>query len=360
MSTSKRLLWLNGFAIIVVAVYHASSYTLQAMFEWTDRYMAVEVPNYDLIGSPAYYIMMLIRLILSVAGPAFFFITGYFLGIMAKGSQGTISWDVVFSRIRVLLVPFVIWTVLRYILLRDLPRDLNDLLKPYHWIPLLIQFYLLAPFIVLWAKRNWKAMLVVIGLFGWLSSFLAYGGVFGWPALQQLDSNTPNWLVLFNFPFWVPFGVVFGLHYVEFKPRLIAYRWHLLIGAVVLAILVVVEYALVDARTGPEWLGPGFSGFGKFPYYLLSILAFMGFDRSRMPLADQVSDIGVKSLGIYLANIPSIYVTAILMYRLTPALLGLPLIYFAILAAVGLGIPLLLMEAVRRSPARRAYRSLFG
>ena len=41
MSLSKRLLWLNGIAIIAVAMHHAAAFSLQAMFEWTDRYMTV-------------------------------------------------------------------------------------------------------------------------------------------------------------------------------------------------------------------------------------------------------------------------------------------------------------------------------
>jgi hypothetical protein len=48
------------------------------------------------------------------------------------------------------------------------------------------------------------------------------------------------------------------------------------------------------------------------------------------------------------------------MYRLTPKILGYQLVYLAVLVLVGLGIPLLLMEAVRRSPARHRYRILFG
>jgi peptidoglycan/LPS O-acetylase OafA/YrhL len=151
-----------------------------------------------------------------------------------------------------------------------------------------------------------------------------------------------------------------GLYWIEFKPRLVRYRWHLLVATVVMAILVLVEYAVVDQLNGPEWLGPGFGGFTKFPYSLFLILSYLAFDKSYMPLADEVSLIGTKSLGIYLGNIPSIYVAAILMYRLTPSLLGYQLVYFVILVLVGLGVPLLLMEAVRRSPVRHRYRILFG
>ncbi len=357
---SKRLLWLNGIAIIAVAVHHAAAFSLQAMFDWTDRYMAVEVPNYDQIGSPAYYILMLIRLLLTFAGPAFFFISGYFIGIAAKGSQSTISWSLVFSRIKLLIVPFFLWTVVRYILLRDLPRSIDDILTPYHWIPLLIQFYLLAPFIVILVKRNWKLFLLSIALIGMSGSLMSWLAAFDWAPAHELESSLPNWFFLTNMPFWFPFGVVVSLNLAQFKPLLNHYRWHLLIASIVMAILVLVEYVIVDNVTGAAWLGPGFSGFTKLPYSLSLILCFLAFEKSRMPLAEEVSQIGTKSLGIYLGNIPSVYVAAVLMYRLTPWILGYQLLYLAILILVGLGIPLLLMYVVRISPVRYRYRTLFG
>jgi peptidoglycan/LPS O-acetylase OafA/YrhL len=359
MSTSKRLLWLNGVAIIAVAIHHAAAFSLQAMFDWTDRYMPVEVPNYDQIGSPAYYVLIVLRLLLTFAGPAFFFISGYFVGITSKG-QSKFSWGMVYSRIKLLIVPFIIWTIIRYILLRDLPENVGDILTPYHWIPLLIQFYLLSPIIVWLAKRNWKLMLVAIYLLGTFSSIAAYQSAFAGESSAALEASVPNWFFLFNLPFWFPFGVVMGLYLVNFKEQLFRYRRPLLAAAVIVGILILVEYTVVDWLNGPAWLGPGFSGFTKFPFSLFLILAYLAYDKSRMPVANEVAEIGTKSLGIYLGNIPFVYVTAVIMYRVTPGLLGYQLIYLAILIVVGLGGPLLLMRAVRLSPVRHQYRVLFG
>jgi hypothetical protein len=357
---SKRLLWFNGIAIIAVAIHHASAFSLQAMFVWTDRYLPVTVPNYDQLGSATYYILISLRSLLSFAGAVFFFISGYFVGITAKGNQSAVGWNMVFARIKMLLAPFVLWTVIRYILLRQLPKSIDDILTPYHWIPLLIQFYLISPFIILLAKRNWKVLLVAIALLSWSFSLLGYAAEFGSIPAKQVQASLPNWIILWNLPFWFPFGVVTGLHLIEFKPWLLRYKWHLLIAAVLMTVLVLVEYEVVDRLSGPEWLGPGFGGFTKLPYSLFVILTFLAFDKSQMPYINQISQIGTKSLGIYLGNIPSVYVTAVLMYRLTPWLLGYQLIYLMILILVGLGVPLLLMEGVRRSPVRHRYRLLFG
>jgi len=303
---------------------------------------------------------MLIRLLLTFAGPVFFLISGYFIGIVAKGGQSFVNWKFVSSRIKVLMIPFILWTIVRYGLLRQFPKSIDDILTPYHWIPLLIQWYLVAPLIVILARRNWKLLLIGIALIGMSGSIMAYLTAFGNTPAQDLDAVLPNWFFLTNLPFWFPFGVVIGLHYASLKSRLLAYRWHLLVATLVMAILVLVEYAVVDRLSGPAWLGPGFSGFSKLPYSLFLILCFLAFDKSRMPLSSEVSQIGSKSLGIYLGNIPSVYVAAVLMYRLTPALLGYPLVYLAILVLVGMGIPLILMKVVQLSPARYRYRLLFG
>jgi hypothetical protein len=353
-------LWLNGIAIIAVAIHHAAGYSLQAMFEWAHYASGATTANYDQVGSVTYYILMAPRLLLTFAGAAFFFISGYFVGILAKGSGAAISWSMVFSRIKLLFIPFVLWTIVRFVLLRQLPGSIDAILTPYHWIPLLIQFYLISPFIVRMAKWNWKLLLLAAALIGWVGSLLAYLAEFGWSPAVEIQTILPNWFFLVNLPFWFPFGVVFGIYWVQFKPNLVRYRWHLLGAAVVMTILVLVEYALVDRLTGPAWLGSGFSGFTKFPYSLLLILSFLAFEKSKLPLAEEISLIGTKSLGIYLANIPSLYVTALLMFHLAPWLLGYQLIYFVILVVAGLGIPLLLMEAVRRSPVRHRYRVLFG
>lgn len=360
MSISRRLLWLNGIAIISVAMHHAAAFALQAMFLWTDRYAAVTVPNFDQLGTFSYYVLMVFRLLLSFAGAAFFFISGYFIGIIAKGSRSSVGWGMISSRIKLLLIPFIIWTIVRYVLLRQFPKSLDDLLTPYHWIPLLIQFYLLAPFIIKAVKWNWKVVLIVAAIIGWSGAVLNYLDTFGITHAQNLQAMLPNWFFLTNLPFWFPFGVVIGIHWLTFKPWLIRYRRYLLAGLIAATILVLVEYVVVDQLSGPQWLGSGFGGFSKFPFSLLFILTFLAYDNARMPMSEEITLIGTKSLGIYLGNIPSVYVAATLMYHLTPWLLGYQLIYWAILVAVGIGVPLLLMELVRRSPVRHRYRVLFG
>jgi hypothetical protein len=89
-------------------------------------------------------------------------------------------------------------------------------------------------------------------------------------------------------------------------------------------------------------------------------LCFLAFDTISIPFQKQLSNIGGKSLGIYLANIPVVYATAVLLYRFAPWTLGYQVIYQLILITFGLGVPLLMMRLIRQSPARRYYRYVFG
>ncbi|MGH2536978.1 MAG: acyltransferase family protein [Candidatus Promineifilaceae bacterium] len=358
---AKRLLLLNGIAIAGIVLHHAAAYALQAMFEWTDRYLPVAVPNYDQLGSLPYYGLMVVRLLMTAAVPAFFFVSGYFVAFMARGGRSRVTLNMVTPRIKVLLIPFLIWTALRYVLLRRLPTSLDDILNPYHFIPLLIQFYLLAPLMVDLARRDWKLLLAPAALFQLVGPVIrVLSALLTGAPLQEELLDLPRWLFLVGHPFWFPFGIVAGLYLSEARSWLARQRKALLAAVILLGGLVLAEYWLVDAANGQEWLGPGFSGIAHHLFSFALILYVLALEPAAVPLSRHFSQLGTQTLGIYLMNIPAVYVAAVLMYRLTPALLGYQLVYFALLVLVGLGVPLLLMRAVRRSPARVGYRYLFG
>jgi surface polysaccharide O-acyltransferase-like enzyme len=359
---TRKLLLLNGLAILGIVLHHASAYTLQAMFEWTDRYMPVSVPNYDQLGSPAYFLLMTIRLLAIWSVPAFLFISGYYAGFMTKGNDGPLKWNSMLPRVKVLLYPFIVWTAIRFILLRSFPTSLDQVLNPYHFVPLLIQFYLLAPWITRLAKRNWKLLLAGAALIHLVNLGIGYltNIGFSFPGQDVYLALTPRWFFLTGQPFWFPFGIVFGIHFYNRGRQLARLKWPLLATVILLSLFILAEYSYLDYLNGEEWLGPVFNGLAAIPYSLAVILCFLAFNDVSLPLSSELTQVGAKSLGIYLGNIPCVYVVAVLMYHFTPWLLGYHLIYYSILAVAGLGGPLLLMELVRRSPVRVQYRILFG
>lgn len=357
----RRLLFLNGLAAFSIATYHASAFGFSALFEWTDRYLPVTVPNYDQIGSPAYYALLFIRHLDGFAIPAFIFVSGFFLAFMARGNEKRLSWKLVFSRVKAFVPPFVLWTFFRFVILKDLPDSINEVFSPYYYIVLITQFYLLSPFLISFGKISWKWLLLAGAILEISSDglFLLNDLGISSPLLDQIRILLPLWA----FPrriFWFVLGIAAGLNLTSFFGWIERNRKTLAIVSVILLALSLLEYQFFANLVGEQWLGPSFRGPASRIYGLTSILALMSFDFKGAPLYEQISWLGDRSFGIYMANIPSIYPIAIIMHHYFPWMLGNQLVYQLVLITAGLGIPLLLMGLMRASPARGYYKYVFG
>lgn len=358
----KRLLLLNGICVIILAVHHATGYGFSAMFEWTNRYQPVTVPNYDQVGSFAFYTMVLIQQLDYFALPGFMFISGFFVSIVSGGREAKLRWDVVRSRVINLLIPFLIWTVVFFIVfVRRLPLNLDEIFDRYYYIPLLIQYYLLAPFIVRFAQKRPILLLVVAAALE-LSRFSVYYLVklgIAFPGQEIIVSLTPRWLFPMLF-FSFAFGLVAGFHRKSLGIWLPRLKWPLLATVVLVGTLTMVEYLTLTRLTGQQWLGPYFGGFTRQVYAMLFILCFLAFGVDATPLSKELTDLGGKSLGVYLVHNRLMFIAAVLMYELTPRVLQYQFFYQLVLIIVALVGSVLLMELVKRSPAKPLYRYLFG
>jgi fucose 4-O-acetylase-like acetyltransferase len=359
---TRRLLILNGLAALMIPLHHAAAYGLQAMFLWTDRYQPVAVPNYDQLGSFAYYALMISRELHSFAVPAFMFVSGFFVAFMGKRSGPAPGWKMGLPRIKALLPPLILWTIFRFVLIRQRPDSIDQVLGTYWFIVLLIQFYLIAPWLITLARTRWRLLLAASAVIQLLVQGLRYPYFLGLevPGLELMLSLTPRWFfpfLLFNFSL----GLVAGMHLQSFERWLAQARWPLLATLIISVPLMVVEYELADRYVGDTWIGSNFTGLADNLYSVSLSLTFLAFGQVQLPFSKQLSDLGTKSLGIYMANIPAIYVTAVLLYELAPWVLGNQLFYQAALIAAGLGGPLMMMEIMRRSTMmRRQYRFVFG
>ena len=358
---TKRLLLLNGLAALMVAVHHAAAYGFSAMFLWTDRYLPVEVPNYDQIGNFAYFATLTIRQVTSFAIPAFLFVSGYFVAFAAKGSSTKIGWEAIFNRIKKLIVPFIFWTAIVFILLQRFTPTLEEILLMYYYIPLICQYYLLSPFLIPLAKNRPRLLLILSAVvqlgFQAFRHLDALGVSF--PGLNLLIDLSPSWFFPGHLFFFV-LGLVAGLHLQGFIAWLGRAKWFLLAATLLLVPLSLLEYQVIANQTGKEWLGPAFATYARTFFSVTMVLTFLAFDKVKIPFSPQLTRLGERSLGIYLVNTPAIYVAARLMYQFTPWILGSQLLYQGILILVGLGIPLVLMNLVARPPAIKVYRYVFG
>ena len=324
---ARRLLLLIGLATFCLPLFHSAAYGFQAMFSWTNRYQPVSVPNYDQVGTLSYYALVLIRQLSAFAIPAFLFVAGYYAAFTLGRGQRASGWRPLLARVRSLLWPFLIWTIVALALLWK-PPTVDEALSIYYFIPLVAQYYLLSLFMVRFAEDRWKALLIVTGLIQLLTRGLRYMEVLGMLPLDMefLVTLTPIWL----FPgriFYFTLGLVASMHLGKFRAWLGRTKWFLLVAVIVVASLTFVEYELVETLSRRAWLGATFSGVSRDMYAILFIMCFMAFEGVGVPFSKQLDQLGSKSMGIFLINTPVIYVLASLMYHKLPWILGQQMLY---------------------------------
>ena len=360
---TRKLLVLNGFAVLGVAIHHAAAYGLQALFDWAHAYRDVVSPNYDMMGSPEYWYLMGARLLVgSYAIPAFLIVSGFFAAF-ASGKDGSMPWKAVWSRVQKFIWPFIIWTVLFIVMRQMRPQQITFgfLMRTYYYIPLIIQLYILSPIIGPFVKKNWVAALVITAVIQLTIQGFGYLLLLGVDSdlLRTLNDLTPRFIFTSRI-FYFTLGMAMGYHRKLFGNWIRERRFWLLGALATFGVLTVVEYQMVDNFIGDRWLGPNFIGVFRTFYATTFSLTFLGFEKFKWPYEKQLNQLGTMSLGIYLANTPVIYVVSSVIFHFTPWLLGIQLIYQPVLIITGTLIPVLLMNIVSKSPARRYYQVVFG
>ena len=351
----NRLLILNGIAIINVILFHATGFAFTAMFSWAHRYRPVASPNYDAIGSVSYYALR-----------------GLEQYVMAGRRQGGVAVaGPALARVRALAVPYLLWSTVFlaalalegrvYRVERYVWAFLTGATHPnYYYVPLLMQLYLLAPIVVRLARRQWRALLAATALLQlavYLLQYLVVSGGDHWLA-TSVGPLFPKWLFAAHL-FWFTLGVVVGFEQQAFKAFVQRWRWPLAGAAAALFVAGFVEWEWLLHLAGTPWTESRATLIDGL-YAGAVILAFLGFAGTPVPLSSTLVDLGTKSFGIYLVHGIAMEYTARGAYHLTPWLLGQTPLFTALVVAVGLAAPLVLMALVKRSPARSAYPYIFG
>ena len=375
----KRLLLLNGLSIVGVVCSHAAQWAWIAMFWWIDRYRSVSVPNYDFLGTFPYYVVVTLQKLGVFAVPAFLFATGFFVAYAGRGKRG-MSWQVAGARLKNLLIPYAIWSVV--ILIGDYLKGevytpleyvrrllFGDAVSAYFYVFVLCQLYLLAPLLTPLAKDNAKRLLVgsaalllgVIGIFYW-KLYVELTGIDN-SAADLAVSLVPSRLFV-RWLFFFALGMVSGFHLEALKRWLTRAKWILLIVAVLSFPLAVIETEWIFQTTGMDWRGGIFTFTGSL-YVLSSILAFLSFERidfwfSRFSFSKGVYNLGRASFGIYLLHTSVLELSARAIQKFVPQILAYPVVFQIVLVILAVAGPLALMAVVTRSTIRVHYRHLFG
>lgn len=367
----NRLLLLNGVAVVNVILFHATGFGFWALFFAVHRYRPVTSPNFDQIGSTAYYVLRLTEQYIAFTIPAFLFVSGFFVSVLAGRSRSGITREVVMARIRALAVPYLLWSTLIltalalegriYPLARYVRMILTGSVNPtYYYVPLLMQLYLLAPAIVWSARRNWRTLLAVTAVLQIGVYVLQYPVLLEMDLglLSQLGRALPKWLFIVHL-FWFTLGVVIGLQQQALKPVIHRFRWHLVAAAVGLFVVGCVEWEWILVRSGSPWVENRVTLVDGL-YAGSVILAFIGFQGVGMPFSAVLMDLAGKSFGIYLIHGVVMDYTARSVYHFAPWVLGRQPLFLTIVMVMGLGVPLALMALVKRSRARGLYPYFFG
>ncbi|WP_272897795.1 acyltransferase family protein [Bellilinea caldifistulae] len=352
-------------AAFCVILFHSAGWVMTSMFSWSNRY-PISIPIEALASSPSFYFLRAVEQVVVFSIPAFIFVSGYFAAFLAGRHTSKFNFKQTFTRIRGLLIPYLIWSI--FFLGLGLVegksfspgRILTNLLigsttPAYYYVPLIIQLYLIAPLLIFAARKNWKVLLIVTGLiqvFIHLPVTLSLWGFQG--ELIQSLPQIPKWIFITRV-FWFSAGIVAGLHLSKFKPSL--QRMNTVFGLASIFFLIAgfIEW---EVFKGPlqsrETIIDGF-------YQIAILLFFLSLgDQIKLPFNKTFNFLSAKSFGIYLAHVPVMEIFARGIYLFTPWILPNHLLFFALIFIAGLGIPLLGMQIIFSTKLRPIYGYLFG
>ncbi|MCL5999495.1 MAG: acyltransferase [Chloroflexi bacterium] len=368
---TKRLFTMNGLAILAVVCNHAAGWGYTAMFWWTNRYRSVSVPNYDQLGSFAYYVLLVVKRLTLFSVPAFLFVSGFLITYAVMGNPPVLKWKTVRVRLGTFLTPYLIWSLT--IFAADFVQGahyspteyltwllIGKAVDAYFFVPLLCQFFLLAPMLVPLAKYHWRLLLIAAALVQLATISLQYLHTFGvnGSALDSLLLLTSGWLFLRWASFFV-LGLVIGFHLDACKQWLTRMKRVLLASLIVLIVLALLEPQLINMLTGEDWSG-SLLPITTNLYAVTFILTYLAFDTITVTFSNVLSIFGSKTFGIYLLHPTLLELTARLVYHIAPWMLEYQFLFQLVLVICGLGVPILFMTAIAKSPTRRYYRYLFG
>jgi membrane-bound acyltransferase YfiQ involved in biofilm formation len=211
------------------------------------------------------------------------------------------------------------------------------------------------------AKAQPRRLIAVAALIQLAAFIVQYLTIFsaGQLNLSAISWTIDSWL-FFPWTIYFALGLVFGFHLDRIRPVLRRIRWYLLGAMVLLAIPASIEAEAIYWSTGYDDRFVPFT-ISTILYSLVFIMVFLILEEVRIPFAAKVQQVGSKSYGIYLTHIKVMEFVARVLRQVTPWLLAYQVLLFSpIILVLGLGIPIVFMNLVSKSPARRYYHYLFG
>jgi peptidoglycan/LPS O-acetylase OafA/YrhL len=340
---------LSGLAMVLIVLNHAVQFGVE--YSVQAGYAPGQIERYVLTFLQAFGVL---------AVPIFLFISGSFITYAARGSQSTLSVRFIWNSVRHVLWPYVIWSLIFYVLIfftRDMRFGPLGYVKnllvgyPYHFIPLLVLYYIAAPFLVLLSKRFAWLLLVGIGLYQIFLILVRDGGQLGFalPAWTQWLTPPVVFNTMADWAIYFPMGLVFALKAKEIRPFLQKWRW-LFTG------LVVVSF-VVGLLSYFGWLNAAWARY-LTPFFFMFLMPVI--NRNSIPQVRHWERVGKKSYGVYLTHFIVLELILFAIAALVPAFFNLTIVLYPLLLGLGLMIPLWVMEWAQKGPTRKVYKYIFG
>jgi peptidoglycan/LPS O-acetylase OafA/YrhL len=267
------------------------------------------------------------------------------------------------SSLERILWPYLIWSLIFYTLMyaataatEPLTRYIKDLVVgyPYHFVPLLVFWYVATPALV-WIGRR-RGALLLLAIVAWQAWLL----VVRFPEMFGLTGKLPQWAAttlppvlattMSEWGVYFPIGLVLSLHSAALKPAL--ERWRLVS---IVAVAVLFGLGLLNAF-----------GFVDAPWARLAaplplMFVLPTIDRTSIPWLDAFERLGRRSYGIYLVHFVVVSGLAVVAGKYFLPLGAQPFLVFPAFLIAALGVSLFLMDVMARFiVGRRVYRYMFG
>ena len=334
---------ISGAAIILILLNHALHFGVQ-MSPADGGWLRVVVPLQALGG---------------FAVPAFLFVSGAFLAY--AGSALTLA--LIRTNVARILWPYVTWSVCFYLAewlvagVRDSGLGYVKSLVvgyPYHFVPLLIFWYVSMPLLGRLARRHGVLLLGTIGLWQVFLLMLRFPGEIAmgleWPDWVRSLQPPVLFIPMSDWAIYFPLGLVLGMHASTARPVLQRLRPTCLVVTVALFVVGILDaFSFVSA----PW--------ARFAAPVPAMLVLPTIRRDSIPATRALEAIGRRSYGIYLVHFLVMMVSVWLVTAFVPWLASRLVLTPPLLFAAGLGVSWLTMSLLGRwTPGRRVYRYIFG
>ena len=344
-SMNRQFPALTGIAMVLIVLNHTIEMGTKAL-----------PADSATLGGWQQVLLSLLQALGVFAVPIFLFISGTFISYAAKGEPSRLTRRFVIGSLSHILWPYLIWSFAFYaVIFLQFGRGyspqgyIKNLLVgyPFHFIPLLIFFYLLSPLLVRFGRQHGSWLILGIGICQLFLLVLLRTDTL--PARMKILSPPSLGNTLADWAIYFPLGLVYGLHMNSLLPLLKRIKWLLVFLTLLFFGLGILHsrrilYLPLAGNLAPVALA-----------LLLSVI-----ERSSIPLVRRLEDVGKRSYGLYLTHLIVLDLTLLCITTFTPGLLKYQFVLLPLLFLLALLVPMLLMIALSRSPARRIYRYVFG